>query len=156
MFARTLCCLSGFVSRCCSSALNGEELVRDGGVSLLATLLARCMYVVQRSTPPTDPAAVIVTNIMRTFAGIVSTPISCLKLKSRQKYRYWYSLVSLSLSSFYLVFFHHTCGSCLPEFFPFLLKNGSTGFILCSLISSTLCCGSLNLLTSFLRRFEHI
>jgi hypothetical protein len=59
--------------RCVSSALNGEELVRDGGVSLLAMLLARCMYVVQRGTAPTDPAAVIVTNIMRTFAGIGST-----------------------------------------------------------------------------------
>lgn len=37
---------------------------------MLATLLSRCMYVVQRSTPPTDPAAVIVTNAMRTFAGL--------------------------------------------------------------------------------------
>ncbi|KAG0618514.1 hypothetical protein M758_4G070400 [Ceratodon purpureus] len=55
---------------CCSSALNGEELVRDGGISLLATLLARCMSVVQKTTPSTDPAAVIVSNIMRTFAGL--------------------------------------------------------------------------------------
>lgn len=55
---------------CVSSSLNGEELVRDGGVSLLAILLSRCMYVVQRSTPPTDPAAMIVTNVMNTFAGL--------------------------------------------------------------------------------------
>eukprot|EP01018_Ginkgo_biloba_P003241 Gb_33273 [translate_table: standard] len=55
---------------CVSSALNGEELVRDGGVPLLATLLSRCMCVVQRSTPPTEPAAMIVTNVMRTFAGL--------------------------------------------------------------------------------------
>jgi DnaJ family protein C protein 13 len=55
---------------CCSSALNGEELVRDGGISLLATLLSRCMNVVQRTTASTDSAAVIVSNIMRTFAGL--------------------------------------------------------------------------------------
>lgn len=55
---------------CVSSALNGEELVRDGGVPLLATLLSRCMYVVQPSTPPTEPSAMIVTNAMQTFACI--------------------------------------------------------------------------------------
>ncbi|XP_057415309.1 dnaJ homolog subfamily C GRV2 isoform X2 [Lotus japonicus] len=53
---------------CASSSLNGEELVRDGGVQLLATLLSRCMYVVQPTTPGNEPSAVIVTNIMRTFA----------------------------------------------------------------------------------------
>ncbi|XP_024523013.1 dnaJ homolog subfamily C GRV2 isoform X1 [Selaginella moellendorffii] len=57
---------------CLSSALNGEELVRDGGVPLLATLLSRCMYVVQPNTAPNDPAAVIVTNVMRSFA-VIST-----------------------------------------------------------------------------------
>lgn len=56
--------------RCVSSSLNGEELVRDGGVLLLATLLSRCMYIVQRTTPGTDPAAKIVTNVMCTFAGL--------------------------------------------------------------------------------------
>lgn len=56
--------------RCLSSVLNGEELVRDGGVSLLATLLSRCMYVVNKNTSPTDPAAVIVTNVMRTLATL--------------------------------------------------------------------------------------
>lgn len=56
--------------------MNGEELVRDGGISLLATLLARCMSIVQRTTTPTDPAAVIVTNIMRTFAGYLTLDIT--------------------------------------------------------------------------------
>ncbi|KAG9152930.1 hypothetical protein Leryth_012550 [Lithospermum erythrorhizon] len=53
---------------CASSSLNGEELVRDGGMQLLATLLSRCMCVVQVTTLATEPAAIIVTNIMRTFA----------------------------------------------------------------------------------------
>ncbi|XP_068464472.1 dnaJ homolog subfamily C GRV2 isoform X2 [Phaseolus vulgaris] len=53
---------------CASSKLNGEELVRDGGVHLLATLLSRCMGVVQPTTPGNEPSAIIVTNIMRTFS----------------------------------------------------------------------------------------
>ncbi|KAL2225089.1 UNVERIFIED_CONTAM: DnaJ subfamily C GRV2, partial [Sesamum indicum] len=52
---------------CESSSLNGEELVRDGGIPLLATLLSRCMCVVQPTTPATKPSATIVANIMRTF-----------------------------------------------------------------------------------------
>ncbi|OMO57986.1 hypothetical protein COLO4_34941 [Corchorus olitorius] len=53
---------------CASSSLNGEELVRDGGIQLLATLLSRCMCVVQPTTPATEPSAIIVTNVMRTFS----------------------------------------------------------------------------------------
>lgn len=53
---------------CASSSLNGEELVRDGGIQLLATLLARCMYVVQPTTPSGDSSAAIVANVMRTFS----------------------------------------------------------------------------------------
>ncbi|XP_031265739.1 dnaJ homolog subfamily C GRV2 [Pistacia vera] len=53
---------------CASSSLNGEELVRDGGVQLLTTLLSRCMCVVQPTTPASEPSAIIVTNVMRTFA----------------------------------------------------------------------------------------
>lgn len=53
---------------CASSSLNGEELVRDGGVPLLATLLSRCMGVVQPTTSATEPSAIIVTNVMRTFS----------------------------------------------------------------------------------------
>lgn len=54
--------------RCASSSLNGEELVRDGGVQLIATLLSRCMCVVQPTTPANEPSAIIVTNVMRTLA----------------------------------------------------------------------------------------
>ncbi|KAE9602255.1 putative DnaJ domain-containing protein [Lupinus albus] len=53
---------------CASSSLNGEEMVRDGGVHLLATLLSRCMCVVQPSTPGNETSAIIVTNVMRTFS----------------------------------------------------------------------------------------
>lgn len=54
--------------RCASSSLNGEELIRDDGIPLLATLLSRCMCVVQPTTPANEPSAVIVTNVMRTFS----------------------------------------------------------------------------------------
>ncbi|KZV55243.1 hypothetical protein F511_25840 [Dorcoceras hygrometricum] len=53
---------------CASSSLNGEELVRDGGIPLLGTLLSRCMCVVQPTTPASEPSTTIVANIMRTFA----------------------------------------------------------------------------------------
>ncbi|KAM5547788.1 dnaJ [Rosa sericea] len=52
---------------CASSSLNGEELVRDGGIQLLGNLLSRCMCVVQPTTPASEPSAIIVTNVMRTF-----------------------------------------------------------------------------------------
>ncbi|KAG6531985.1 hypothetical protein ZIOFF_005822 [Zingiber officinale] len=55
---------------CASSSLNGEELIRDGGIPLLATLLSRCMCVVQPATPANEPSAIIVTNIMRTFSVV--------------------------------------------------------------------------------------
>ncbi|KAL8488337.1 hypothetical protein ACS0TY_024112 [Phlomoides rotata] len=54
----------------CASSLNGEELVRDGGIPLLATLLSRCMGVVQLTTPASEPSATIVANIMQTFSGL--------------------------------------------------------------------------------------
>lgn len=54
--------------RCASSSLNGEELVRDGGIQLIATLLSRCMCVVQPTTTANEPSAIIVTNVMRTLA----------------------------------------------------------------------------------------
>ncbi|XP_078182422.1 DNAJ heat shock N-terminal domain-containing protein [Carex rostrata] len=53
---------------CAASRLNGEELIRDGGIPLLATLLSRCMLVVHPTTPATEPAAVIVTNVMHTLS----------------------------------------------------------------------------------------
>ncbi|CAN8246994.1 unnamed protein product [Cochlearia groenlandica] len=55
---------------CAASSLNGEELVRDGGVQLLSTLLSRCMCVVQPTTSQHEPAAIIVTHVMRTFSVI--------------------------------------------------------------------------------------
>ncbi|XP_008800082.2 dnaJ homolog subfamily C GRV2 [Phoenix dactylifera] len=55
---------------CASSSLNGEELIRDGGIPLLATLLSRCMCVVQPTTPANEPATIIVANVMRTFSVI--------------------------------------------------------------------------------------
>ncbi|CAD5319611.1 unnamed protein product [Arabidopsis thaliana] len=55
---------------CAASSLNGEELVRDGGVQLLSTLLSRCMCVVQPTTSQHEPAAIIVTNVMRTLSVI--------------------------------------------------------------------------------------
>ncbi|KAF8728194.1 hypothetical protein HU200_018782 [Digitaria exilis] len=55
---------------CASSSLNGEELIRDGGIPLLATLLSRCMCIVQPTTLANEPAARIVTNIMHTFSVV--------------------------------------------------------------------------------------
>ncbi|XP_071716803.1 dnaJ homolog subfamily C GRV2 isoform X2 [Rutidosis leptorrhynchoides] len=55
---------------CVSSALNGEELVRDGGIQLLSTLLSRCMCVVQPTTHANEPSTIIVTNVMRTFSSL--------------------------------------------------------------------------------------
>ncbi|KAL9993140.1 putative DnaJ domain, armadillo-like helical, GYF domain 2, Chaperone J-domain superfamily [Helianthus debilis subsp. tardiflorus] len=55
---------------CASSSLNGEELVRDGGIQLLATLLSRCMCVVQPTTHGNEPSTIIVTNVMRTFSSL--------------------------------------------------------------------------------------
>lgn len=60
--------LTDKLGSCASSSLNGEELVRDDGIQLLATLLARCMCVVQPTTPANEPSAIIVTNVMRTFS----------------------------------------------------------------------------------------
>lgn len=57
-----------WIFRCASSSLNGEELVRDGGIQLIATLLSRCMCVVQPTTSASEPSAIIVTNVMRTFS----------------------------------------------------------------------------------------
>ncbi|GFY80946.1 DNAJ heat shock N-terminal domain-containing protein [Actinidia rufa] len=53
---------------CASSSLNGKELVRDGGIQLLAGLLSRCTCVVQPTIPASESSAIIVTNVMRTFS----------------------------------------------------------------------------------------
>lgn len=44
--------------------------MRDGGIQLIATLLSRCMCVVQPTTPSSEPSAIIVTNVMQTFATL--------------------------------------------------------------------------------------
>lgn len=82
---------------CASSSLNGEELVRDGGIQLLATLLSRCMGIVQPTTPASEPSAIIVTNVMRTlsvlsqfqsarvemldFSGLIDDIVHCTELE---------------------------------------------------------------------------
>ena len=83
--------------RCASSSLNGEELVRDGGIQLLANLLSRCMCVVQPTTSANEPSAIIVTNVMRTlcvlsqfesawaeileYSGLVDDIVHCTELE---------------------------------------------------------------------------
>ena len=42
--------------------------MRDGGVQLIATLLSRCMCVVQPTTTASEPSTVIITNVIRTFS----------------------------------------------------------------------------------------
>eukprot|EP00898_Chlorokybus_atmophyticus_P007654 jgi/Chlat1/7890/Chrsp66S00581 len=66
-YATELCWLT-----CASSALNGEELIRSGGVMLLSALLARCMTVVSPATAATEPIAAVVTNVLQTFAGLAT------------------------------------------------------------------------------------
>ncbi|XP_074269468.1 dnaJ homolog subfamily C GRV2 [Silene latifolia] len=65
---------------CASSALNGEELVRDSGIQLLASLLSRCMCVVQPTTSSSEPSAIIVTNVMRTFAVLSKFEIARIEM----------------------------------------------------------------------------
>ncbi|KAJ3681674.1 hypothetical protein LUZ60_014247 [Juncus effusus] len=53
---------------CASSKLNGEELIRDGGIPLLSTLLSRCMLILQPTTPASEPQSIIVSNVMNTLS----------------------------------------------------------------------------------------
>lgn len=55
---------------CVCTHLNAEELRRSGGVQVLAGLLSRCLSAINPETPPQQPPAVIVTNTLRTFAGL--------------------------------------------------------------------------------------
>jgi len=57
---------------CVSSALNGEELTRAGGVTILGTLLVRTVGVLPADALPTTPGAVIATHCLRTFAGMAA------------------------------------------------------------------------------------
>ncbi|XP_077222956.1 DNAJ heat shock N-terminal domain-containing protein isoform X2 [Tasmannia lanceolata] len=118
---------------CVSSSLNGEELVRDGGIPLLAILLSRCMCVVQPTTPSNEPAAIIVTNAMRTFSvlsqfdsaraemlkfgGLVDDIVHCTELE----------LVPAAVDTAL-----QTCGhvSLSPELQDSLLKAGALWYLL--------------------------
>ena len=55
---------------CVSSELNAEELTRSGGVPILGRLLQRCYAIVPTDVAAHVPAAVIVTQCLRAFAGI--------------------------------------------------------------------------------------
>ncbi|GMH45130.1 hypothetical protein BSKO_13087 [Bryopsis sp. KO-2023] len=55
---------------CVCSPLNGEELTRSAGVDILGKLLMRCISVVPMDIAPTEAAAIITTNALRTFVGL--------------------------------------------------------------------------------------
>ena len=55
---------------CVSSELNAEELTRSGGVPILGRLLQRCYAVMPTDVAAHVPAAVIVTQCLRAFAGM--------------------------------------------------------------------------------------
>lgn len=55
---------------CVSSELNAEELTRCGGVTILGRLLQRCYAVIPADVAAHMPAAVIVTQCLRAFAGM--------------------------------------------------------------------------------------
>eukprot|EP00854_Cymbomonas_tetramitiformis_P001459 gene1459-2082_t len=63
---------------CVSSAKNGEEILRVGGLPTLATLLNRCMSLLPRSRDagasdnPNPAALEIVSSVLRTFSGLAS------------------------------------------------------------------------------------
>lgn len=57
---------------CVSSALNGEELTRCGGVATLGQLLTRAASVLPADVLPMQPGAAIATHCLRTFAGMAA------------------------------------------------------------------------------------
>ncbi|GFP82733.1 Dnaj homolog subfamily c grv2 [Phtheirospermum japonicum] len=123
---------------CESSSLNGEELVRDDGIPLLATLLSRCMCVVQPTTPATESSATIVVHIMKTFsvlsqfesartemlefAGLVEDIVHCTELE----------LVATAVDAALQTIAHVSISS---EFQNALLKAG----VLCSYMNVKSC-----------------
>ncbi|XP_051150143.1 dnaJ homolog subfamily C GRV2 isoform X2 [Andrographis paniculata] len=117
---------------CESSSLNGEELVRDGGIPLLSGLLSRCMFVVRPTTPANEPSATIVANILRTFSvlsqfesartemlelsGLVEDIVHCTELE----------LVSAAVDSALQTIAHVSVSS---EFQNALLKSGVLWYV---------------------------
>lgn len=57
---------------CVSSELNAEELTRCGGITILGRLLQRCFAVIPADVASHLPAAIIVTQCLRAFAGMSS------------------------------------------------------------------------------------
>lgn len=57
---------------CVSSELNAEELTRCSGVSILGRLLQRCFAVMPIDAAAHLPAAIIITQCLRAFAGMSS------------------------------------------------------------------------------------
>lgn len=137
------------IFRCESSSLNGEELVRDGGIPLLAALLSRCMFVVQPTTPATEPSAIIVANIMRTFSvlsqfesariemlelsGLVEDIVHCTELE----------LVPAAIDSALQTIAHVSVSS---EFQNTLVKSGVLWYVRLLLNYSVCNCASTNTL----------
>ncbi|CAI5970939.1 unnamed protein product [Closterium sp. NIES-65] len=69
---------------CACSSLNGEELLRDGGLPLLTTLLSRCLSLLSPSSSPTDPPALIATHILRTLAILSAFPSARTEVRTNQ------------------------------------------------------------------------
>ncbi|KAF8069423.1 GRV2 [Scenedesmus sp. PABB004] len=55
---------------CVASRRNAEELLRSGGLPLLAGLLSRCVGILPLDAAPTSPEAVITTHALRSLAGL--------------------------------------------------------------------------------------
>ncbi|WIA30400.1 hypothetical protein OEZ86_000485 [Tetradesmus obliquus] len=51
---------------------NAEELMRSGGLPLLAGLLSRCVGILSMDVAPTAPEAVITSHTLRTLAGLAA------------------------------------------------------------------------------------
>lgn len=56
------------------SALNAEELRREGGLEILQQAFARCVSVLGTTSPPECVAAQVCTNIVRCFTGAAAFP----------------------------------------------------------------------------------
>ncbi|WIA10346.1 hypothetical protein OEZ85_010538 [Tetradesmus obliquus] len=57
---------------CVASKRNAEELMRSGGLPLLAGLLSRCVGILSMDVAPTAPEAVITSHTLRTLAGLAA------------------------------------------------------------------------------------
>ncbi len=60
---------------CVSSALNGEELTRSGGVETLGGLLQRCVAVTAADVGQHLPEALLITHCLGALAGMAAFPL---------------------------------------------------------------------------------